>query len=394
MKSIIKSAKTIEEAIELGTKELGLTRDQIDFEIIEEPTKGLFGIFGGNDAIVKVKEKEEIKINLDDIFADTFDMGSSRESVTFSSDDDFDNEDDDFDSKMDQIDEMVDDFEDEDSDDEFEDYQEETSEIVEEVEDSEEDVEEFEENIHTEEAEEESETEVEENQEDDFYDQEAEEVESDDSDFYEETAEDEEYEADEEETDEEFFEDENAEVFTSDYENTANTRDLTFNGLSQVVEDADDLPTVAEKVKKNLEDILVKMHIEAKVSYETQANNTINLVLSDISENDTCIIIGSKGETLNAVQYLLSLITNRNTKQFYRVTLDVADYRDRRRKSIEQNAQKVAYKVLKTKKSIALKAMNSYERRIVHYALQNYKQIETVSSGKFPNRKVVVKYKG
>ncbi len=72
--------------------------------------------------------------------------------------------------------------------------------------------------------------------------------------------------------------------------------------------------------------------------------------------------------------------------------MDVADYRERRKKSIEANAQKVAFRVLKTKKSIALKPMNSYERRIVHYTLQNYKGIETVSTGKFPNRKVIIKY--
>ncbi|WP_282925552.1 RNA-binding cell elongation regulator Jag/EloR [Helcococcus kunzii] len=361
MKSIIKSAKTIEEAVDLGLKELGLDRNNTEIEIIQEPTKGFLGMFGGNDAIVKIKEKDKsTDINLDDIFGD-LKQNSSFAEVEDESDEEIDER---F-SKYDDLEE-----------DEKEIVETESHDTVDEVVENKED-DSYEDSV-------------------DSYEDETEEDES-DQDFYEKEksetlTKDFDKSYDEDETTE--TEQEEYEVFKSDKEKTVNTRELTFSGEAVEINDEDSLEVVAQKTKKILEDILVKMHIETKVDYETNKNNIINLDLSDISENDTGIVIGSKGETLNAIQYTLSLLVNRNTKQFYRVTLNVADYRDRRKRSIENNAKKVAFKVLKTKKSIALKPMNSYERRIVHYALQSYKEIETVSSGKFPNRKVVVKYKG
>lgn len=370
MKSIIKSAKTVEEAVDLGLKELGLDKSDTEIEIIQEPTKGFLGMFGGNDAIVKIRAKDKnTDINLDDIFGDLTKETSFEETV----EDDLDEE----------IDDRFDDYYD------FEDESEEIEEEISNVDSNNT----FEEAIITEESYYEVSEDLEENSEDD--------TEEDlDQDFYEEESDEQnnEYDFDDSyEDDDEIDESEDNqdyEIYKSDKEKTINTRELTFSGEAVEITDEDSLEVVAEKTKKILEDILVKMHIETKVDYETNRNNIINLNLTDISENDTGIVIGSKGETLNAIQYTLSLLVNRNTKQFYRVTLNVADYRDRRKKSIENNARKVAFKVLKTKKSIALKPMNSYERRIVHYALQSYKEIETVSSGKFPNRKVVVKYKG
>lgn len=348
MKSIIKSAKTIEEAIDLGIKELGLSKEQVEYEILEEPSKGLFGIFGGNDAIVKIKEKVSNTIDIKDLLSDEEDS-FMIDQVEYDSNDE-DEEDSDFEDRFNQFEE------------------DEEPEVIQLVETTEE-VEVIEE-VSTDESNEDLVEEEDYGSEDDLYEEGA------DLDFTEENSK------------EEFT------VYTSDESTLKNTKDLEFSGQVSEITDEDDLQTVAEKVKKNLEDILVKMHIETKVSYETSGDNIINLNLDDISENDTGIVIGSKGETLNAIQYVLSLLTNNDTTKFYRVTLNVGDYRNRRKKSIENNAQRVAFKVLKTKKSIALKPMNSYERRIVHYSLQNYKEIETVSTGKFPNRKVVVKYKG
>lgn len=357
MKSIIKSAKTIEEAIDLGIKELGLSKEDVEYEILEEPSKGLFGIFGGNDAIVKIKEKAKNTIDIKDLLSDEEDSFVKNE-IEYDSNDE-DEEDGDFEDRFNQLEE------------------DEEAEVVEVVQSSEK-VEIVEESSYGELNKKSSYGELDESSEDEDYGSE--------DDLYEEGA------------DLGFMEDENKDVefavYTSDESAIKNTKDLEFSGKVSIITDNDDLQTVAEKVKKNLEDILVKMHIETKVSYETSRDNIINLNLNDISENDTGIVIGSKGETLNAIQYVLSLLTNNNTTKFYRVTLNVGDYRNRRKKTIENNAQRVAFKVLKTKKSIALKPMNSYERRIVHYSLQNYKEIETVSTGKFPNRKVVVKYKG
>lgn len=354
MRYVIKSAKTIEEAIELGIKELGLTRDEVEFEVMQEPTKAVFGLFGGNDAMVKVKEKAKMKINLDDIFADTkFDITTEDSVEEF----DFDEE---IEDKFNRIQEEEFDLDKEEL------FVEE--EVILSDLDEKEDLEET-------------------NETDDLYEdgytpEFTEELEvSQDSDKSIEI----EIEIEKEK--------EHIESFKSD-ENLINTRDLQFSKEACSITDKDDIKQAAEKAKKILEDLLIKMHIETKVSYETHKDNVINFNLEDISENDTGIIIGSKGETLNAVQYILSLLANRNTSKFLRITVNAGDYRNRRKKAIESNAQRVAYKVLKTKKSIALKPMNSYERRIVHFALQDYKEIETVSTGKFPSRKVIVKYKG
>lgn len=390
MKLIIKSAKTIEEAIEAGLKELGLRRSEAEFEVMQEPSKGVFGLFGGSDAVVKIKEKQLEKVDLGDIFAkDELFTEASREEVSFeTSDEDYLDEkyqDEDFDTDSDDVfveEEVY--LQELDEDDEDFDVKSEEVEVVEVYEEKEK-VEYSDEDDYGDENdlyedgvapvfEEEKNTEVKEEQESEQPLESTEEYEEDYS--------------DDEEDDVEY------EVFSSNPETLVNTRDLEFSGEASLVNNDDSLQEAAEKIKKTLEDLLVKMHIETKVSYETYKDNVININLSDITENDTGIVIGSKGETLNAIQYVLSLIVNRDTNKYYRVSVNVGDYRDRRKKSIEQNAQRVAYKVLKTKKSIALKPMNSYERRIVHYSLQSYKQIETVSTGKFPNRKVVIKYKG
>lgn len=350
MRSIIKTAKTIEEAVEAGIRELNIDRDDADIEIIQEATKGLFGLFGGEDAVVKIKEKEKLSIDVEDIFSDF--KSDNKDNLKGKSYKDFS------DKEVDTIESEIEEEEDFDNSVEIDMYKKSDDESKEEVEELS------------------DETDFEQDSDDEF------------DGLYEEG-----YQPEEEVIEEEQEEKEET-IYRSDLEKTLNTRELLFSGEAKEVTDNDSLVEVAEKVKQNLEDLLIKMHIEAKVSYETARDNIINLELSDISENDTGIVIGAKGETLNALQYILSFLTNNKTSKFYRITVNAGNYRDRKKANIENNAKRVAYKVLKTKKPIALKAMNSYERRIVHTALQSYKEIETVSTGKFPNRKVVVKYKG
>lgn len=350
MRSIIKTAKTIEEAVEAGIRELNIDRDDADIEIIQEATKGLFGLFGGEDAIVKIKEKEKLSIDVEDIFSDL--KSDNKDTLKGKSYKDFSNK------EVNTIESEIESEEDHDNSIEINMYKKSDDEAKEKVEE--------------------------------VTDKPASKQDSDDEfdGLYEEG-----YQP-EEEIIEEKQEEKEETIYKSDLEKTLNTRELLFSGAAKEVTDDDSLVEVAEKVKQNLEDLLIKMHIEAKVRYETARDNIINLELSDISENDTGIVIGAKGETLNALQYILSFLTNNKTSKFYRITVNAGNYRDRKKANIENNAKRVAYKVLKTKKPIALKAMNSYERRIVHTALQSYKEIETVSTGKFPNRKVVVKYKG
>src|SRR5574344_86462 len=362
MRSIIKTAKTIEEAVEAGIRELNIDRDDADIEIIQEATKGLFGIFGGEDAIVKIKEKEKLSIDVEDIFSDL--KSDNKDKLKGKSYKDFSKK------EVNTIESEIESEEDHDNSIEINMYK------------KSDDLEDIEINMHkksndTNDKEKVSDKPTFEQDSEDEFDG-----------LYEEG-----YQPEEEIIEEKQEEKEEA-SYKSDLEKTLNTRELLFSGAAKEVTDDDSLVEVAEKVKQNLEDLLIKMHIEAKVSYETARDNIINLELSDISENDTGIVIGAKGETLNALQYILSFLTNNKTSKFYRITVNAGNYRDRKKANIENNAKRVAYKVLKTKKPIALKAMNSYERRIVHTALQSYKEIETVSTGKFPNRKVVVRYKG
>jgi spoIIIJ-associated protein len=122
----------------------------------------------------------------------------------------------------------------------------------------------------------------------------------------------------------------------------------------------------------------------------TVENNVLNIKLS--AEN-IGIIIGRRGETLDALQYLLGLAVNKQSDRFMRVTLDVCNYREKREETLIRLAKRLADKVERTRKNITLEPMNPYERRIIHTTLQDYGQVETYSIGDEPNRKVVIRYK-
>lgn len=110
----------------------------------------------------------------------------------------------------------------------------------------------------------------------------------------------------------------------------------------------------------------------------------------DFEGEDMGILIGKRGQTLDSLQYLVSLVVNKNQKNYVRVKLDTEDYRKRRKDTLENLAKNIASKVKKTRKSVSLEAMNPYERRIIHSALQNSKYVETYSEGNEPYRHVVV----
>ena len=102
------------------------------------------------------------------------------------------------------------------------------------------------------------------------------------------------------------------------------------------------------------------------------------------------ILIGKRGQTLDSLQYLVSLVANKESSQYYRVKLDTENYRERRKATLESLAKNIAYKVKRTKKSFPLEPMNPYERRIIHSALQNDKYVVTKSEGEEPFRHVVI----
>lgn len=102
------------------------------------------------------------------------------------------------------------------------------------------------------------------------------------------------------------------------------------------------------------------------------------------------VLIGKRGQTLDSLQYLVSLVVNKETEGYLRVKLDTENYRERRKDTLETLARNISYKVKRTKRPVSLEPMNPYERRIIHSALQNDKYVTTYSEGDEPFRHVVV----
>ena len=113
----------------------------------------------------------------------------------------------------------------------------------------------------------------------------------------------------------------------------------------------------------------------------------------DLKGPEMGIIIGKRGQTLDSLQYLVNLAVNRKSGDYVRVKIDTEDYRRRRKETLENLAKNVAYRVKRTKKAVSLEAMNPYERRIIHFALQNDSYVSTHSEGEEPYRHVVVTLK-
>lgn len=145
------------------------------------------------------------------------------------------------------------------------------------------------------------------------------------------------------------------------------------------------------KLYSFLKEVLDKMGIEAEPKIEVDEEEKIIMV--NIEGDDTGDLIGKRGQTLDALQYLVSILANKEKEDYYRVKLDTKNYRERRQKTLENLAKNIASKVKKTRKKVVLEPMNPYERRIIHAYLQSDKYVTTKSEGEEPNRKVVVYYK-
>ena len=113
----------------------------------------------------------------------------------------------------------------------------------------------------------------------------------------------------------------------------------------------------------------------------------------DLSGEDMGVLIGKRGQTLDSIQYLTSLVVNKGKEDYIRVKLDTENYRQRRKATLENLAKNIAFKVKRTKRPVSLEPMNPYERRIIHSALQNDRYVTTHSEGDEPFRRVVVTLK-
>ncbi|MBR1471006.1 MAG: protein jag [Lachnospiraceae bacterium] len=139
-----------------------------------------------------------------------------------------------------------------------------------------------------------------------------------------------------------------------------------------------------------LKDVFASMKLEAKVSCSFGEDNTLNV---DVAGDDMGILIGKRGQTLDSLQYLTSLVVNKGTEEYVRVKVDTENYRSRRKDTLEKLARNIAFKVKRSRRPVVLEPMNPYERRIIHSALQNDRYVTTHSEGEEPYRKVVVTLK-
>lgn len=268
----IQSAKTVDEAVEKALLELKATRDEVDIEVIEEPSGGFLGLIGGKDAIVKVRKKMDHKDIVDSILKD-----EEIESVR---------------------------------------------------------------SVLDEKAKEEAAAESE----------------------------------------------EEAEVPEAD----------EVEEESEQAEDAAQEPAFEYLNDEELEDLIreyidrIMSTIELGYTLSVDFNENEIFVSIDGKREETGIIIGKHGSTLNGIQIVLSAMVNQRSEEFRRVIVDCSGYRKRREQVLKRIAGKTANKVLKTNKSIKLEPMNAQERRIIHACLANVDGIRTRSEGKEPHRRVVI----
>ena len=146
--------------------------------------------------------------------------------------------------------------------------------------------------------------------------------------------------------------------------------------------------SVEDTAKDFLKDVFEAMDLTVVVNVKfDEAENYMEI---DLSGDEMGVLIGKRGQTLDSLQYLVSLVVNKNVENYIRVKVDTENYRQRRKETLENLAKNISYKVKRTKRPVSLEPMNPSERRIIHSALQNDKYVTTHSEGDEPFRHVVV----
>ncbi|MBD5551277.1 MAG: protein jag [Lachnospiraceae bacterium] len=149
--------------------------------------------------------------------------------------------------------------------------------------------------------------------------------------------------------------------------------------------------SIADTAKDFLNSVFEAMNmvVVSDVKYD-EYEKTMDI---ELSGDEMGVLIGKRGQTLDSLQYLVSLVVNKDTEDYIRVKVDTENYRQRRKETLENLAKNISFKVKRTKRAVSLEPMNPYERRIIHSALQNDKYVTTHSEGNEPYRHVVVTIK-
>lgn len=168
------------------------------------------------------------------------------------------------------------------------------------------------------------------------------------------------------------------------------SRQTVENTAKEVAPKAPRIPANPEEAIKRAETFLKDVFATMEMSVEVKSVFEDDTLSVDLSGDDMGLLIGKRGQTLDSLQYLTSLVVNKGKASYVRVKLDTENYRERRKATLENLAKNIAFKVKKTRRPVFLEPMNPYERRIIHSALQNDPYVTTHSEGDEPCRKVVV----
>ena len=153
---------------------------------------------------------------------------------------------------------------------------------------------------------------------------------------------------------------------------------------------SDDMETTEDHIALSfLKEVTEQMGLDIDIS--AKANDTN--VFVDIHGKDSGTIIGKRGQTLDAIQYLTSLVVNKDHDDYVRVVVDAENYRSKREVTLENLANRLASKVVRTKRSVKLEPMNPHERKVIHATLQNHPRVKTRSEGQEPYRRVIIELK-
>ncbi len=146
--------------------------------------------------------------------------------------------------------------------------------------------------------------------------------------------------------------------------------------------------SIEDTAKDFLQNVFEAMNLTVLITIKYD-EETKNMEI-DLSGDEMGVLIGKRGQTLDSLQYLVSLVVNKESEDYIRIKIDTENYRERRKETLENLAKNIAYKVKRSRRPVSLEPMNPYERRIIHSALQNDKYVSTHSEGDEPFRRVVV----
>lgn len=173
--------------------------------------------------------------------------------------------------------------------------------------------------------------------------------------------------------------------------------EIIKNIENEIIEESDGISDetvnrLVNKIEKFLLDLFNTINLKVEVSIDFDKKEKEMLI--DISSDEVGILIGKRGQTLDSLQYIISLVANKGEEGYIKIKLDSENYRERRKETLENLAKNIAMKVKRTGSQVVLEPMNSFERRIIHSSLQDNPDCETFSEGNDPYRRVVVRPKG